>query len=405
MRLLAVDVGTGTQDILLFDSDLEVENCFKLVMPSPTMIVARMVKAATRRGDPLLLTGVTMGGGPSTWATRDHAQAGYAVYATPDAARSFNDDLDAVVTEMGIQIVNEDEAVALRRRDGIRHVKLKDFDFPVIVRAFETFGLDPAQQHKIDVVAVAVFDHGNAPPGYSDRQFRFDYLTERLQRGEETIVPPSGAKRSERGERRERCGEFSTFAFRAEHIPPIMTRMQAVADGYAADGVDAPLMVMDTAPAAVLGALLDPQVGQREQLIVANVGNFHTLAFRLGPERIEGMFEHHTGLIDQVRLDDLVAALADGTLTHEAVFDDHGHGALLCTRDPMPLDFLGVTGPRRNLLRTSRHSPYLAVPYGDMMIAGCFGLARACADLMPEWAEEILESLDGVERGAPWEYL
>ena len=50
MRLLAVDVGTGTQDVLLFDSDLEVENCFKLVMPSPTMIVARRVKAATRRG-------------------------------------------------------------------------------------------------------------------------------------------------------------------------------------------------------------------------------------------------------------------------------------------------------------------------------------------------------------------
>jgi uncharacterized protein (DUF1786 family) len=63
MRILAVDVGTGTQDILLFDSDLEPENCFKLVMPSPTMKVARTVKAATRRGEPLLLTGVTMGGG------------------------------------------------------------------------------------------------------------------------------------------------------------------------------------------------------------------------------------------------------------------------------------------------------------------------------------------------------
>ena len=40
MRILAVDVGTGTQDILLFDSSGPVENCVKLVMPSPTQIAA-----------------------------------------------------------------------------------------------------------------------------------------------------------------------------------------------------------------------------------------------------------------------------------------------------------------------------------------------------------------------------
>jgi len=389
MRLLAVDVGTGTQDILLFDSDLEVENCFKLVMPSPTLRVARTVKAATRRGEPLLLTGVTMGGGPSAWAVRDHAQAGYPVYATPAAARSFDDDLDAVVAEMGVQIVGSDEAIGLRRRDGICHVQLEDFDFPAIARAFEPFGIDL----HIDAVAVAVFDHGAAPPGTSDRQFRFDYLAERLK------------KLEIRDERLERESWFAAFAFRAGEIPPIMTRLQAVADAYAADGADAPLVVMDTAPAAVLGALLDPHVGRRERLIVANVGNFHTLAFRLGPQRIEGIFEHHTGLIDQARLDHLLAALAAGTLTHATVFDDHGHGALLYTHEPMPLDFLSITGPRRSLMRRSRHAPYFAVPFGDMMIAGCFGLARAAADLLPEWRETILAALDGADRGAPWEHV
>jgi uncharacterized protein (DUF1786 family) len=389
MRLLAVDVGTGTQDILLFDSDLEAENCFKLVMPSPTMMVARKVKAATRRGDPVLLTGVTMGGGPSAWATRDHAQAGYAVYATPGAARSFNDDLDAVVAEMGLRIVGEDEASTLRRHDGVCHVEMKDFDYPAITRAFESFGLDLARQQRLDGLAVAVFDHGNAPPGYSDRQFRFDYLAQRLAQVEGT---------------ENRNSWLAAFAFPAGEIPPIMTRMQAVADAHASDAIDAPLVVMDTAPAAVLGALLDPHVGRREQLIVANVGNFHTLAFRLGPGRIEGIFEHHTGLIDQTRLDDLIGALAGGTLTHEAVFGDHGHGALLYTQEPMTSDFVGVTGPRRNLMRTSRYAPYFAVPYGDMMIAGCFGLVRACADLVPEWSEAIIAALDGAERGAPWEH-
>ena len=47
MRILAVDVGTGTQDILLFDTDLEPENCFKMVMPSPTMAVARRIRSGT----------------------------------------------------------------------------------------------------------------------------------------------------------------------------------------------------------------------------------------------------------------------------------------------------------------------------------------------------------------------
>ena len=47
MKILAVDVGTGTQDILLFDSDKEIENSLKLVMPSPTVLVANRIRAAT----------------------------------------------------------------------------------------------------------------------------------------------------------------------------------------------------------------------------------------------------------------------------------------------------------------------------------------------------------------------
>ena len=35
MKILALDVGTGTQDILLFDSDRHIENCVKMVMPAP----------------------------------------------------------------------------------------------------------------------------------------------------------------------------------------------------------------------------------------------------------------------------------------------------------------------------------------------------------------------------------
>jgi hypothetical protein len=57
------------------------------------------------------------------------------------------------------------------------------------------------------------------------------------------------------------------------------------------------------------------------------------------------------------------------------------------------------------MLATSGLRPYFAVPYGDMMIAGCFGLLAAAADVLPEVGEEIRPSLGGSSgRGvAPWD--
>jgi len=379
MKILTVDIGTGTQDIFLYDSRLDLENGFKLVSPSPTLIVHRRLKEATHLGQAVLLTGVTMGGGPSAWAAEAHIRLGLPVYATPDAARSFNDDLEAV-RQSGVQVVSEDEATRLP--DSVLRLELKDFDFPAIARSFEPFGV---RLDDLAAVAVAVFDHGNSPPGYSDRQFRFDYLDARI-----------------RAENR-----LSAFAYRSADVPPIMTRLQAVVDS--AQEVDAPLVVMDTAPAAVLGATFDAHVAERRRVLVANVGNFHTLAFRLGPEGIEGVFEHHTGLLDLSRLEALIRRLADGSLKHQDVFGDQGHGALIYNSIPLPMDGDGfgaaVTGPRRNLLRASGLRPYFAVPFGDMMIAGCFGLLAATADVMPELGETIRESLEGTGANgtAPWD--
>ena len=380
MRILCVDVGTGTQDIFLYDSQLDVENGFKLVVPAPTMMVHRQLKEATRQGHPVALTGVTMGGGPSQWAVEAHIQAGYDIYATPDAARSFNDDLE-VIREMGIRIIGEDEVKGLP--EGVKRLEMRDFDFPAIARAFTQFGVS---LEDLAAVAVAVFDHGAAPPDYSDRQFRFDYIRERIAIN----------------------GHLSAFAFKAEEVPPIMTRIQAVVNS--AQNVDAPLVVMDTAPAAVLGATLDTTVRQHERVLVANVGNFHTLAFRLGSTGIiEGVFEHHTGMLDQGKLDRLLQSLADGTLKHEEVFNDHGHGAHLALSEPLDLasENFGVvvTGPRRRMMRSSRLRPYFATPFGDMMLTGCYGLLASVADVLPEIGKPIWASLQG-EGGSgtpPWE--
>jgi uncharacterized protein (DUF1786 family) len=182
-----------------------------------------------------------------------------------------------------------------------------------------------------------------------------------------------------------------------------MTRLQAVANSYQGE---APLVVMDTAPAAVLGALFDPVAARADRLIVCNVGNFHTLAFRLGTQGIEGVFEHHTGEIDLAKLDSLIDRLADGTLKHADVFDDMGHGALIYSNTPLKDPNVIVTGPRRSMMRESKHKPYYAVPFGDMMIAGCFGILEAMAETLPdqEIGEEIRRTLHKQSTGkAPWE--
>ena len=96
MRILAIDMGTGTQDILLFDSSGPVENCLKMIMPSATEIAARRIRRATRDRRDVVLTGVTMGGGPCAWALEAHLKAGLRAYATPEAAQTFDDDLAVV---------------------------------------------------------------------------------------------------------------------------------------------------------------------------------------------------------------------------------------------------------------------------------------------------------------------
>ncbi len=377
MQVLTVDIGTGTQDIYLFRDGLNLENGFKLVVPSPTMIIRDRIQAVTQRGEPLLLTGWTMGGGPCHWAARDHHEAGYALFATPQAARTFNDDLEWVRVEMGVEVVSEDEAAQLK---GVNHIELRDFDYQAIHSAMLTFGikLQPA------AVAVAVFDHGAAPPGVSDRQFRFDYLKERLRAD----------------------NKLTAFAYLAPDIPPIMTRMHAVVQSAAE--IDCPLVMMDTAPAAILGAMFDPRVAALSRVLIANVGNFHTLAFRIGPFGIEGLFEHHTGEIDCARLDELLILLSEGTLTHAEVFNDHGHGALIFHHQPLPLtegDFgVAVTGPRRAMMRDSLLRPHFAVPFGDMMLAGCFGLLEAVANLIPYLADPIRSAIAGAGSNiAPWD--
>lgn len=385
MKILTADIGTGTQDIFLYDSHLDMENGYKLILPSPTMQIYRQVLQATRDRNPILLNGVTMGGGPSAWAVESHLKAGLPVYATLRAAKTLNDDIEKL-TEMGIILVSVEEGAALP--DTVLRLTLKDFDFEAITSVFTKFGLS---LHDLAAIALAVFDHGEAPPNVSDRKFRFDYLDSRIR------------TRS----------DLRSFAFLPSQVPPTMTRLQAVLESTKT--LDLPVVVMDSAPAAILGATLDSYVYAQPNILIVNIGNFHTLAFRLSHSRIQGVFEHHTGFLNPQKLETLILSLAEGSLRNETVFSDQGHGALIYDQTPFSFNKdefnLVVTGPRRSMLSPTRNGsssklrPYFAAPFGDMMITGCFGLLEAIADLIPELSDPINASLQGNLQNniAPWD--
>src|SRR5436853_6980513 len=111
-------------------------------MPMSNVIIAERIKLATVLGQPILLTGVTMGCGPCHWAARDHALAGFPVAVTPEAGRTFDDDL-SMVEQMGFEIIDQDEAVRRAENPTLVHIELQDFNAYAIISALQAFGVGP----------------------------------------------------------------------------------------------------------------------------------------------------------------------------------------------------------------------------------------------------------------------
>jgi len=337
--LLAMDVGGGTQDILIWEPDQAVENAVKLVLPAPTQVLARRIRRLTAQEQPIFLNGRVMGGGAVTAAVRHHMGRGLPVYATPQAAMTFSDRLKTV-TEWGVVLTEfpPPEAVTLTLGD-VAVESLRQ-----VLAAFEI----PFPRH----FAVAVQDHGFHPQG-SNRRFRFQGWKNFLEQG----------------------GRIAGLAY--QQPPGHLTRMAAVAETL--PGV----LLMDTCAAGVRGALLDPQAREHRDrgLTVINAGNAHTFAALVRGDRLWGIYEHHTGLLTPEKLCAHLKRFQQGELTNAEIFDDQGHG---CAYVPDfaaggAFAFTVITGPRRRLARA--WPGVYAAPCGDMMLSGCFGLAAAFLEL------------------------
>lgn len=336
MFLLAIDVGAGTQDILLYREEVPLEGSTKMVLPSQTVIVGNRIKQARAKGRDIFLRGPTMGGGASTAAIKRHLSSGMKVYATPAAAATINDNLDRVAA-LGVIIGDGAPPSA-------EVIEMGDVDIPALQSAFALFDISlPAD------IAVAVQDHGYSPHR-SNRLVRFEHMAEAIRSG----------------------GRMEAFAYRSP--PQAMTRMLAVKDYLAERGLH-PLL-MDTGPAAIFGAALDPRC--QSPALIINLGNGHTVAALLEEGRMVGLFEHHTSEISPSKLRLFLEGLCQGTLENSEVFEDGGHGAYIESVPEMVRSTL-VTGPRREqFLRLGiLKGAMAAAPGGDMMITGCLGLVEA----------------------------
>ena len=334
MRILAIDIGAGTQDILVYDSDEGFDNAYKLVIPSPTRIFADEVR---RSNEDLIIFGDTMGGGPFTRAIIDHLKH-FKVYMTESAARTLRDDLESV-KNFGVEIITEDEVEDLSEEAA--PIKISDFNLQLLP-FLSSFGVDTV----FDVIAMAVQDHGVAPQGVTDRENRFQLIEEKVGSG------------------------IESFAY-LDEVPQNLSRMRSLYRSVKR-WHDGHILVMDTGPAAILGSLEDERVKEKKTAVCVNVGNAHTIAMSMNDGQIAGVFEHHTKLLDKQKLENYINKLADGTITFKEVFEDGGHGALVLNRNQP--EIIAVTGPHRGKMKGLG---VFAAPAGDTMMTGPVGLIKA----------------------------
>jgi uncharacterized protein (DUF1786 family) len=351
-RLLAIDVGAGTTDVLVWQEGRRPENSEKIVMPSGTITVARRFQDATRRRARVVFRGLTMGGGACTQAARRHLAAGGELLATEPAARTFADDVRKA-RDWGVRLVSDDEAEAAVR-GGAEEVRSGDLDAAALRHGMEHLGIVAS----FSGVAVAAQDHGFNPHG-SNRVLRFETWRQAIA----AHLPLEG------------------LFYDAAAIPDQLTRLRAAAECVAPLG--APVLAGDTGPAALLGAasalgeaLPNTRAAGAEDTVLVNVGNGHTVCAVALAGRLAGVLEHHTSCLDATRLETLLRRFLAGQVTEEEVREDGGHGAAL--RGPVPPDLpILVTGPNRQLLKGSSLPLSFPAPFGDTMMTGPAGLLRA----------------------------
>lgn len=362
LRVLALDIGAGTCDVYLHEEGTEPENCPRMVLPSPTRVLARRVRQAAREHPALFLRGWTVGGGPLSRAVTEALSQGVTVLAEERAAYTFRNRLEEV-RAMGVEVVRE-------RPSGFKGVEifLDELDLGPLYRLLSDWG-HPAKP--LTAVAAAVQDHGTPAPGQSHRRARLAWMRERLEEDPDPL----------------------SLAFPGDRVPGHFPRMTSAAARLREQlPGEVFVLLMDTAPAAVAGCLADSRVASRAEgnLLLVNAGNGHTLAALLKSGKVCALLEHHTRRLDPSRFASYLRAFCDGAARDDDLFMEDGHGLFYLGKPPGwdSLDLVAVTGPLRERfsLLEAEVGPgrfVFPAPAGDMMMTGPLGLVRAVRRCFP----------------------
>lgn len=343
-RILSIDIGAGTMDILYFDTASDLH--YKAVVRSPVRTIAERVLAAEGR---LLIIGTEMGGGAVSQALKQRALRDK-VLISEAAAKTLSHD-PGKVRSFGLEVIDDDRASELADGGLYTPVTLCDLELERIKSIVEGF----AVPFDFDVVGICVQDHGVAPPGISHLDYRHNHYRPILD------ANPSP----------------DALLYHANEVPVDMSRLRAVRD-VALKLPSPSIYLMDSGMAAMLGATLDVRMGECKRAIVLDVATSHTVAASFDGDELCGFFEYHTKDIKLQRIDSLLHELADGQLQHEQILAEGGHGAYM--RRALGFDSIEMilaTGPRRALLAGSSLAMVQGAPLGDNMMTGTVGLLEA----------------------------
>ena len=343
-RLLILDIGAGTMDILYYDS--ESGQNYKAVTKSPVLFLA---EEATRLPGNILITGVEMGGGALSQALKQRAQEAEVIMSVSSAA-TVHHDLDKA-RSWGIRIIDDTEAEKIKHDKKYNHLTCGDVEIERLKNIVKVLGVS----FSFDVVGVCAQDHGTPPQGVSHLDYRHRIFKERL---DDNPNPHA-------------------LLYRNDEIPPTLNRLRSIAESATQLPVDE-IYVMDSGMAAILGATMDPLAIPKDRIITLDIATSHTVGAAVEKGEIAGFFEYHTHDITLERLESLLVELTDGKLEHQQILQEGGHGAYIRTVFGFQgTEIIVATGPKRKLVESSALPIVLGAPFGDNMMTGTVGVLEA----------------------------
>ena len=346
MVILAIDVGKGTEDIMIYKPNQNIENAIQVVWPSSAQIMYQTL--LTTKKSPILIDGGIMGGEPWHKILYEKSKAPNTVFMTRIAAKSLKYNLK-FVEEKGVNIVSQAE---LDEMDGLR-LTTSDINWDRINWLLKSNNIDHSQ---VDKILLACQDHGeSSDPNEKSKDFRMKAIYEKLDDN----------------------GQLSDLLVQGASIPEYLPRHKAIFEDAAKNfkGIGkSHIYIMDSSPAVILGAYRK----QKQELIV-NIGNGHTLAVVVESNLVKAIYETHTGGVEKNQFFADIDLLVKNSLSHEEAQKRGAHGVYIrekVTSNTLS-DFYPFTliGPNRSRI-ANQHS-FLAHPGGSMMMAGPIGLINA----------------------------